>query len=300
MSLRREEFLGLTREVRGNAMSDAEFDWLFERGPLEGIVSLAEDEGCVTGVLAMTLARAIVDGHETRVAFSVHGTTHPAARGRGVFSRLELQNEERAAEQGATIALAFAGGATSSIFARLGWQDLYRARIWARPLRPFRALRRRGGGGLPPARGSTLERFTEAHEHAWRTEQPLWGSCLARDAEYLNWRYVESPTEYRLLASGNGYAVLTHVVRRGISTAAVCDLVGSPSEQRALLGRCLHDVRGGADVVIGIPAPDQRRAFAGRGFVTTPKALRVMGKALQPGVSLPTRWHFALGDTDFF
>ncbi|MDQ3823868.1 MAG: GNAT family N-acetyltransferase, partial [Actinomycetota bacterium] len=215
-SERRDEFLELMREVYGEAMSAGEFEWFFERNPAGGrVLSAAEEDGRVLGVLAMSFARAVVDGREERVAFAVHAVTHPAARGKGVFSRLELRNEERAAEEGASLALGFTNPMAGPILVgKLGWSDLYRMRLWARVLRPLRALRRRGGGGLPASRGGTLERFGAAQEAAWRAARPAWGSCLVRDAAYLNWRYVDAPKEYRALASANGYAVVAHAVQK--------------------------------------------------------------------------------------
>jgi GNAT superfamily N-acetyltransferase len=299
---RRDEFLGLMREVYGEAMSAEEFDWFFERNPAGGrILSAAEEDGRVLGVLAMSFARALVDGREERVAFAVHAVTHPASRGKGVFSRLELRNEERAAADGAALALGFTNPMAGPILVgKLGWRDLYRMRLWARVLRPLRAARRRGGGGLPASRGGTLARFGPEQERAWEAVRGGWGNCLVRDAAYLNWRYLEAPGDYRAFASANGYAVVAHAVQKGFSSAVVCDLVGPWRELIGLLRRCLREARGGVDVAIGVPAPGQRAAFATLGFVPTPMTIRVIGKPLRPDAPLPTRWHFAPGDTDFF
>jgi GNAT superfamily N-acetyltransferase len=298
----RDGFLGLMREVYGEAMSAEEFDWFFERNPAGGrILSTAAEDGRTLGVLAMSLARAVVEGREELVAFAVHAVTHPEARGKGIFSTLELRNEERAAEAGASLALGFTNPQAGPILVgRLGWRDLYRMRLWARVLRPLRALRRRGGGGLAQPRGGALERFGVAQEAAWRRLQPEWGNCLVRDEAYLNWRYVDAPRHYRPLAGENGYAVVGHAVHKGVSAAVVCDLVAPPGEARGLLRRCVREAKGGADVVIGVPAPGQRAAYATLGFVPTPMTIRVIGKPLRAGAALPERWHFTPGDTDIF
>jgi GNAT superfamily N-acetyltransferase len=299
---RRDEFLELMREVYGTAMSEEEFDWFFERNPAGGrILSAVEDEGRVVGVLAMSFARALVEGDEKRVAFAVHAVTHPRARARGIFSRLELRNEELVAKAGASLALGFTNPMAGPILVRkLGWHDLYRMRLWARVLRPLRALRRRGGGGLPATRGGTLARFGRVQEEAWRNRLGRFGNCLVRDQEFLNWRYVDTPKDYRAFASENGFAVVGHALHKGVSAAVVCDLVAPPREARSLLRRCLREARGGADVAIGVPAPGQRAAFLSTGFVPTPITIRVIGKALGPEARLPERWHFAPGDTDIF
>jgi GNAT superfamily N-acetyltransferase len=301
-SARPDKLLALMREVYGRAPSEAEFDWLLHRNPVgDGTVSVAEDDGRLAGMVAIVPTRAIVEGAETPVAFAVHGVTHPAVRGQGIFSRLMLRNEGRAAEEGATLALGFANPLAGPILVgNLGWRDLYRMRIWARPLRPLRAFRRAGGGGLPPPRGARLERFDVAHERAWRAVQPRWGNCLVRDAMYLNWRYLEAPRDYRAFASANGYAVVGHAVHKGVSAAVVCDLVGPRQELRPLLRSCLREARGGADAAIAVPAPGQRAAYLSLGFLPTPKTIRVIGKPLRPGAAVSPDWHFSLGDTDFF
>ena len=299
---RRAEFLGLMRAVYGQAMSEDEFDWFFERNPAGGrILSAVEDGGQLAGVLAMSFARAVVEGREELIAFAVHAVTHPRTRGRGIFSALELRNEQRAAEAGASLALGFTNPMAGPILVgKLGWSDLYRMRLWARVLRPLRALRRRGGGGLPPSRGGTFTRFDPVQEEAWRRELGRWGNCLVRDTAHLNWRYVETPKDYRRFASAKGYAVVGHAIHKGVSAAVICDLVGPAREARSLLRRCLREARGGADVAIGVPAPGQRTAYLSLGFVPTPVTIRVIGKPLRPDARLPERWHFAPGDTDIF
>jgi hypothetical protein len=143
-----------------------------------------------------------------------------------------------------------------------------------------------------------LERFTDAQEQAWRACRDRWGSCLVRDAAYLNRRYLDGPREYRAFASENGYAVVGHAVR-SVNAAVVCDLVGPPAEQRQLLRRCLQEARGSAGVAIGVPAPGQRLAYLALGFGPSTRTIRVIGKPLRPDARLPSRWHFSLGDTDF-
>jgi len=300
---RRTEFLGLMQTVYGSAMSEEEFDWFFERNPTGGRIlsAVEEDGGQLAGVLAMSFARAVVEGREELVAFAVHAVTHPRARGKGIFSRLELRNEERAEAAGAPLALGFTNPMAGPILVgKLGWRDLYRMRLWARVLRPLRALRRRGGGGLPPSRGTTLARFGPVQEEAWRHELGRWGNCLVRDPAYLNWRYVDTPKDYRRFSSVNGYAVVGHSIHKGVSAAVICDLVGPAREARSLLRHCLREARGGADIAIGVPAPGQRTAFLSLGFVPTPITIRVIGKPLRPDARLPERWHFAPGDTDIF
>src|SRR6476469_7496304 len=154
----REEFLALMGETYGSAMTSAEFDWWFDRNPAGPRVlnEARDDDGSPLGTLAMSFARM----SQGLAAFAVHAVTTPAARGRGVFSTLELHNEQEAAAAGATWALGFTNPMAGPILVgRLGWEDVTALRIWARPNR----LRRRGKGGLRVEAG--VEPFAASPTH---------------------------------------------------------------------------------------------------------------------------------------
>jgi GNAT superfamily N-acetyltransferase len=272
---RRDEFLALMQETYGTAMTAAEFDWWFDRNPAGPRIlnEARDDDGAPLGVLAMTFARM----SHGLAAFAVHAVTTPAARGRGVFSALELQNEEQAAEAGAPWALGFTNPMAGPILVgRLGWEDVTSLRIW---IRPKRLPRRRGGLRVRPH----VERFTGVRE--------LSGHHIVRDPEYLNWRYADSPRLYAQLED----VVVTHAVWHGYSAAVVCE---HGSGLREALG--LVD----ADVAVAMVNPGEERRFLAAGFVPTPRTIRFIGKRLTPDApELPKRrdaWHFTLGDLDFF
>ncbi len=152
----REEFLALMQETYGEAMSAAEFDWWFDRNPAGPRIlnEARDDDGTALGVLAMSCARM----SQGLAAFAVHAVTTPAARGRGVFSTLELHNEQQAAAAGAGWALGFTNPMAGPILVgKLGWEDVTSLRIWVRPkrLRKARAgaLRTTGVGAFtrPPS-----------------------------------------------------------------------------------------------------------------------------------------------------
>src|SRR5579864_8783305 len=135
----RDEFLALMQESYGEAMSPAEFDWWFDRNPAGPRIlnEARDDDGTALGVLAMSFARM----SQGLAAFAVHAVTTPAARGRGVFSTLELHNEQVAAQAGAEWALGFTNPMAGPILVgKLGWEDVASLRIWARP----KGLRRNG------------------------------------------------------------------------------------------------------------------------------------------------------------
>lgn len=279
----KDDYLGLLREAWGpGSMSRPEFEWWFERNPAGSLMSVARDDGRVVGVAGHSLSRAVLEGEDRLVTFSVHATTHDSARGKGVFQALELRHEQEAIERGVACVLAFASAPTAPLFlGPLGWTEIARYRIWARVL-PLRGVTR-----------EPLGRFEHQGDAA-----ASWPNHLVRDAAYLNWRYLDSPRDYVAFASEAGYAVLGHKLHEGRPIALVADLVGEP---RPLLRACLAAVQPGTRLLFALPAPRHRAAYASLGFVPTPKTLHCMGKALAGRLNPdPRAWRFTLGDTDFF
>jgi GNAT superfamily N-acetyltransferase len=280
----RDDYLRLLHDAWGDdALTGPEFDWWFARNPAGSLMSVARDDGRVLGVASHSLYRMVIGGEEQVASFSVHATTDPAARGRGIFVALERKHEQDAQERGVAVVLAFASAPTAPLFlGPLGWSEIGQLRIWARPL-PV--------GGKE---GESVREFEHGDDAA-----SAWPSHIVRDADYLNWRYLDSPREYAAYRAAGGYAVVGHKRHRGRAVALVADLVGPT---RSLLRACIAAVRPGTRVLFGVPGPGEAGAYASCGFVPTPRTLNFMGKALAAR-SLdtdPRAWRMTLGDTDFF
>ena len=309
---RRDDYLGLLRDAWGEgSMTGEAFDWWFAGNPEGSLLSVADLGGRTVGVAGHSLARAVVGGVPSLVQFSVHATTATEARGLGIFRALEVRHEEQGADRGSKAVLAFASAPTRPLFlGPLGWTQIDRRRVWIRPLRPLlrRLLRRQpGGGGLAPPRADSgivrrVDRFGTDADAAYATAAPSLLNHLVRDARYLNWRYLDSPRDYRALSASAGFAVVGHKLHRGISTAYVAELVAPRSQARALLSRCLAEASGGAEIVVAVPSPTlPRTLLASSGFVPSTVVLDFMGKGLgQPLDDGREAWSVTLGDTDFF
>jgi GNAT acetyltransferase-like protein len=283
----RDDYLRLLHDAWGDAaLSGAEFDWWFSRNPEGSLMSVARDDGNVIGVAAHSIYRMALDGGRRPATFSVHATTVPAARGRGVFVGLERKHEEEAKARGAAVVLAFASAPTAPLFlGPLGWMQIGKLRIWARPL-PRVSLRR--------GRAEQIEQFEFEGDAA-----SGWPNHIVRDAEYLNWRYLDSPRDYVAYRVGGGYAVLGHKRHRGHPIALVADLVGP--NLLPLLRACVAGVKPGTRALFALPGRGEAAAYASCGFVPTPMSLDFMGKPLAGQLDPdPHAWRFTLGDTDFF
>jgi GNAT superfamily N-acetyltransferase len=282
----REEYLRLLQEAWGDlALTGEEFDWWFRDNRAGSLMSVARMHGRVVGVASHSLFRMVIAEEERLASFSVHATTDESVRGQGIFEALERKHEEEARERGVAVVLAFASKPTAPIFlGPLGWTEMGRLRVWARPFPRLRLSRE------PVAR---IERFRHAGDAG-----KGWPNHIVRNAEYLNWRYLQSPRDYRAFAVAGSYAVLGHKEHRGTALAYVADVTGYP---RMLLRACLGAVEPGARALLAIPAPEQRLTYASLGFFPTRTRLHVMGKALagelDPNLG---SWRFTLGDTDFF
>jgi GNAT superfamily N-acetyltransferase len=326
----RSSLVSLLARVGTTQLSDDEFAWWFERNPAgEGIVSLAVDEGEVVGVAAMSFFTTRLDDVETRLAIPVNVATDARYRGQGVFSTLQQENEEAAAAAGSPLTVTFPNANSYPIFIRrLGWIDLPRLRLWARPLRASGVVRYAfgragdvGGMRLPDASSETsrglevrtVERFGSDLDELGERAAAGYGSHFSRDAAYFNWRYLDSPRDYRCFAAYRGdalagAAVVGHTFKHGVSAGFLADLVAAPEDGdavRALVSRAVAEVKGGADALVLLPPPSraQRRALVRGGFAPTNKKLRFIGKPLHEGVQIDSRagaWHFTLGDFDFF
>ena len=281
----RDEFLALMLETYGESMSPAEFDWWFDRNPAGPRIlnEARDDDGTPLGVLAMSCSRM----SQGLAAFAVHAATTPAARGRGAFSTLELHNEREAASAGAAWALGFTNPLAGPILVgKLGWEDVTSLRIWVRPKR----IRKRGHGALLAEAG--VERFAERHEISYPAHH------IVRDPEYLTWRYADSPRPYARIENGGGWALVTHAVWHGFSSAVICEAVGGTG----ILRRSVRAAD--ADLAVAMVNPGEERTYLAAGFVPTPRTIRFIGKRLTDDApELPKRraaWHFTLGDLDFF
>ena len=282
----RDDFLALMQETYGESMSLDEFGWWFDRNPSgTRILTEARDEdGTGLGVLAMSCFGM----NQGLAAYAVHAVTTPAARGRGVFSTLELHNEQEAVRAGARWALGFTNPLAGPILVgKLGWEDVTSLRIWVRPKR----LRRTGAGRLLVEPG--VAPFEERHAVSFE------GHHIVRDLAYLNWRYAESPRPYVRFDGKEGWAVVTHAVWHGFSSAVVCDAVGSGKPQ--LLRQCVRAVD--ADLAVAMVNPGEEPAYLAAGFLPTPRTIRFIGKRLTDDApALPKQrraWRFSLGDLDF-
>lgn len=300
---RRAELVELMATVWGDPEAGEYVEWWFDESPVPGVILLAEVEGELAGTLGMSYVPMLIAGRRQIVAMPVRGVSLEQYRGLGIFSKLELANEAASVEKGARIALTIPNPRSHSIFVRLGWQELRTQRVWVRPLRARAAAgrpsrpgpRRYGGVAVEP-----VERFGETAEAAWLRASPLYGDQVIGETEYLNWRYVDAPHDYRRFQAGEeGYVVVRRMRERGLETGMICTLVAvTGTVAQALLLRCAEEMRG-AQMLAALRPPVHTAAWLAAGFVPSPRTMTTLGKPLVEGEPLPAQPVYQFGDHDF-
>jgi predicted N-acetyltransferase YhbS len=279
----RDEYIRLLAEAWGTrGLTADEFEWWFGRNPAGSILRTALVDGQVAGVGAHMLARMVIGGEERMVSWSCHAVTSPAASGRGIFTELQRALDQAAEEQGIELVLGFGNEVTNPVFfGRLGWSDIAHYRIWGRPV----VRQGRDVGGALDVDGDSAA--------GWRNH-------IIRDQRYLRWRYEDSPRPYATVRSDSGYAVVWPSKPMGSRTIAVLsDLVAPTQEVPGLLRRAAGTAR--SRFLFGLPAPEQRGAFARAGFVPTHLSMHLIGRGLNGPLDLdPAAWRFTLGDADYY
>lgn len=271
---RRTEVADLMGLVWGRRPAESELAWFYEHNPVRpASVLLAEEDGKTVATAAISFVRMSIGGERVEVGMPLRVATDPAYRGRGIFGELEAQNEERVRELGVRLLLTVPNAASAPVFLeRLGWTALPSVRVWAR-------LRL----GLRRPRTNAVERFGPALSDSPGAGR---GDRVLRDADWLNWRFAESPTRYTLL-EGAGYAVVGRRGRAGVIAAVAGELL---ADAGAAVG---------APVAIAAPPAWQHRRYVRGGYVPTHRTFTVLGKALDPGQLIPASPQFELGDLDF-
>lgn len=309
----------------GSVPRTAEFwRWKHERSPFgPSPVLLAEAGGELVGLRAFLRWRLASGDRAVEAVRAVDTATHPAWRGRGIFSRLTTELAERERARGTALVFNTPNRSSGPGYRKMGWVRVGRVPLLVRPVRwssPLRASRpgpEAAGpdlAALAPVedflRLPWLDRFMEAVEATRgdrRYRTPL-------DRAYLDWRYRAIPgVEYRALWSGEGpeaAAVLVRGRRRGrFREVVVSEVLAPPGAAGAaagLLGRLAAGT--GADylALAAARATPERAAALRAGFVPAPgvgPALFVREWAMAPGLPEPAMrasWNLGTGTLEIF
>ena len=301
--------LGWTDDPRHEAL----FAWKHHENPFGASPTwVALDDERVVGLRAFMRWEFEHGGEVVRAVRAVDTATHPEFQGRGVFSRLTQTAVDELAAEGVRFVFNTPNRQSRPGYLKLGWRDVGRLPIAARPtsLRGFaRMARARGpaqrwsapsGTGLAAA---DVLRDRSAVGRLLEARAPATGLRTRTTPDFLTWRYGSSVVDYRAVVDDRGIeagVAIFRVRERGAAREAVLGEVLSPGTDtrvRAALVRRVLDVAD-ADYLIGSRAPGARSP----GLLPLPRqGPRVTWRALACSAMPPREtWGLALGDVELF
>jgi len=314
------------------------YRWKYFGNPLgHAIVGIATAGGSVVSVVAATPKRIWLSGKAVLAYELGDFLTDRNYRKRGLFSQLiELVCRE-AALRGSALVYVRPNDVSFPILAgTLFFHEAQRidARRFVIPSYtvsrktgiPASLLRLSGMDWLfkkrciPRTAGSTVtvvvvKRFGEETDQLWERASAGYDFALVRDSSYLNWRFSDCPTPYKMwLARRNGQAVgfLVASADQTAPTAAVVDLFTESSDMeaaRALLATGMGSLlNSGAQLIstwtLQRSAQSAAHELLERAFPFRRRQhhLHLAFRVLLPQeiiLPLPSqKWHFTLGDSD--
>jgi GNAT superfamily N-acetyltransferase len=228
---------------RGDERDNQFFAWKHDANPFGSSpawVAVANDE--IVGFRTFLRWELVRGGERLRMVRAVDTATDPDAQGKGIFRRLTTHAVQELTSEGYDAVFNTPNTQSRPGYLKMGWVELGRPLVGARPRGPRAALRmgrsRTGAekwsepttSGRPAAealRGNGLESLLAT------LPQPA-GWSTPRSAEYLRWRYGFEPLHYRALEVRDGLAVF-RVRRRGPSReVALCEWLAPGPDRRAL------------------------------------------------------------------
>jgi GNAT superfamily N-acetyltransferase len=310
--------------VNGHAGPE-HYSWKFRGFPAPKsafeFVAMDSDAGMV-GYYAALPYRYAIGPREVTAGMVCDVMTHPASRGKGVFTSLGRFALARMRDEG----VAFVTGypirpEVIPGHLKVGWRVAFDLPLFVKVLRVDSALGKLHLGPLAPAVNALVAlarawrapaESADGHAAEWVSveqfltldeshrflaeERARIGNHLVKDAAFLRWRLGAPGARYRiLLGRERGDLVFLAVARKtdysGIPCLAVLDLMALPghgepglSAAHAALDQEARMVGAELVVVMASEASAARLALRKHGFVKSPRGFRLILNRLDPGL----------------
>lgn len=274
-----ERLFNLFREVYGDSASIEQrwrWEWLAHPDARKIRFHVAEADGRIVGLTVRMPCRLRNAAGPVEAYFATNSMVHPANRGRGLICRLY----ERAREGGA---LQLSKGTAEGMYRqllRMGYTAVRPDSYQVCLLRPWAWLLQRMGLGREQsqqvAAPDSLPFFGYRLVNRFEgiTSLPVGDLWVEKDAEWLNWRYVDAPhrSYLRAVRSSEGKTVSWCILRFQGRMAYLVDLAWdrSRSDEPAVtvnLAKRLARVRGAVKLVAWGTYNVYRRSLIHRGFM---------------------------------
>ena len=344
----REAALVLTRRAFGVVRpgDDRIWDWLFLENPAAaGMYYSVADAG--NRLAAQYPAIPVRTQHEGKVVtglLSLHTATDPDFERKGLFTALARHLYAETANE-APIVFGFPNtNVAGARYGKLSWVELRPYPLLVRPLGNLASALRGYRPRLAPlgavadlmvpalslatslverhaSRGGKVVEFDSFGPWAdtlWESLAPEMGTCVVRDAAYLNWRFVQSPFPYRRFAFERdgrvvGFIVMRVAPWRESKLAYVMELMVAKDDRaaaRALLAHLINaatDSGAAALYAIATKRHPHRPEMFRAGLLPLPSVaarhsfgVRVNGPGVVPNRLLHIDdWYLSPGDLDY-
>lgn len=307
----------LTQQQKEVALGKLE--WKFRSNPKGlGMIASATKDGRIVGINAFMANMFQVDGFLRLGYQSMDTVVSPDVRGQGVFSRLVETFYDQC---DAALVYGFPNSNSApGFFGKLGWTNFGVVPMLIRPLRTGYFLKR--VVGIAPdfripllsrahAPAERIARFTPQDTETWLKFSSSGLCSVQRDADFLNWRLINHPTEkYDALRANDGSFIASSLTHKHAGCVGyVMEAIGDEVTLTGLIANVLRDMQiRGADVALAwcLPNSPNYRAYRNAGFFHFPLSLRPIvvnfgARALQGASSViaeKSNWYISYLDSD--
>lgn len=336
LRLDRDVLIAVLARLLTPLSDERRFDWLYQGGPdgpAQAWIATQEDSGRAVGVAAAFPRRLFVAGKETMGCVLGDFCIDPHYRSLG--PALQLQRECMRIVETRVFALGYDFPSLSmlAVYKRLGVQPRDRIIRFAKPLRADRKIGE-SVKNRPIARGlaAVANQVMAWQDRGFRTKNrwrisrhegpfgeefsllarrvsPQFGICVARLAEYLNWRYQANPLRrYEILTARESNALAGYVIlTQSGENASIVDLFGFEQTEmfRSLLAEVVLLLRERGVITVSMPILASHRRvgwLADLGFrprESSPVVLLAAGKrGTAPDCGPDDGWFLMEGDRD--
>lgn len=246
-----------------------------------------------------------------RAVRAVDTATRTSHRGRGIFRRLTQHAVAELAADGVSLVFNTPNDKSRPGYLAMGWQDLGRLPVRARP-RLGPSLVRLAGARVPATRWSEATTAgvpaasalddAGALRSLLASRPPPTGLRTAHSPAYLQWRYGFAALRYRALLRGrrpeDGMA-LFRLRRRGPALEAVVADVLVPGDDRQATAGLLRAVAraSGADYAVALSAAASRARYLPLPSIGPQLTWRALADSRRPPLST---WQLSMGDVELF
>lgn len=325
---------------------DKYWQWEFANNPAgtKSIQLAVSKDGEIVGQYAVTHRNMWINNNVLNVALSLDTMTHVDFRKQGVFTRLALDLYNRLEQQNIPLVYGFPN--INSIYGfenKLKWQILGTTPVMVRPIK-FEKIFRLSESLMKKSWAKYMARFISADwnvpiykllkkcswseiykfdariDMLWQQIRSEFQIAVDRNAQYLNWRYVDKPdSNYIKIALEDNYFEIMGVLilkleKFGdLTIGVIADLIARPGFilRTAMINYAVSIFKKfGVDAIIALCVPNTTyfKSFQSNLFFLIPNSLNPVknywgvkrnANILSPNIIFdPSRWFITCGDTD--